>query len=79
MIIFCWWKLPIFGRPRNAVSTESVRFGRHVEALGSLLQRTRDASFARQAIRDWHRGEKSRRGLNREEHATPETQSLEGK
>ena len=55
LLMFCWWKLPIFGRPRVNVDTEDQRFGRHVEALGKLLQRTGDSTFARLAIRDWQR------------------------
>lgn len=61
LLLFCWWKLPIFGRSKIATNVEGVRFGRHIEALGALLQRTRDAAFARQLLRDWHRAE-SRRG-----------------
>jgi hypothetical protein len=64
LALFCWWKLPIFGRSKVAVNTEGVRFGRHIEALGALLQRTRDAAFARQLLRDWHRAE-SRRGSDK--------------
>lgn len=60
ILLFCWWKLPIFGRPLVAVNAEPVRFGRHVEALGQLLLRTRDAPHARQLIRDWQRVESRR-------------------
>lgn len=57
LILFCWWKLPIFGRPQVATNSETVRFGKHVEALGALLRRTRDVTFARLLIRDWQRAE----------------------
>ncbi|MBS0206050.1 MAG: hypothetical protein JSS49_24420 [Planctomycetes bacterium] len=57
LILFCWWKMPIVGRPRTAMDSETVRFGKHVEALGVLLQRTRDVTHARLLIRDWHRAE----------------------
>lgn len=60
IVLFCWWKLPIFGRPRMAINAEVIRFGKHVEALGALLQRTRDEPFARQLLRDWHRAENRR-------------------
>lgn len=60
IVLFCWWKLPIFGRPRMSVNAEAARFGKHVEALGALLQRTRDEPFARQLLRDWHRAENRR-------------------
>ena len=72
ILLFCWWKLPIFGRPRIAVNSEGVRFGRHIEALGVLLQRTRDAAFARQLLRDWHRVE-SRRAADKTAATSPNT------
>lgn len=59
LLIFCWWKYPIFGRPRQTVSVETARFGRHVDALGKLLRRTQDVHYARQRIRDWHGTQKS--------------------
>ncbi|MDB5342279.1 MAG: hypothetical protein JWP89_656 [Schlesneria sp.] len=74
LALFCWWKLPIFGRSKVAVNTEGVRFGRHIEALGALLQRTRDAAFARQLLRDWHRAE-SRRGPDKVANANTNTTS----
>lgn len=62
LALFCWWKLPIFGRPRSAIDTEGARFGRHVEALGKLLQQTRDTAYARRILRDWQRAETPRHG-----------------
>ena len=59
LLMFCWWKYPIFGRPKQTVSMESARFGRHVEALGKLLWRTRDVDYARGRIREWHASQKS--------------------
>jgi hypothetical protein len=66
LALFCWWKLPIFGRPRSAIDTEGARFGRHVEALGKLLQQTRDTAYARRILRDWQRAETPRRGSIKE-------------
>ena len=59
LLMFCWWKFPIFGRPRRIVSHETARFGRHVDAFGKLLRKTRDVTFAKQRIRDWNRVQKS--------------------
>jgi hypothetical protein len=59
LLVFCWWKFPIFGRPRLVVSHETARFGRHVDAFGKLLRKTRDVTFAKQRIRDWNRVQKS--------------------
>lgn len=53
LLLFCWWKFPIFGRPKVALNVETARFGRHVEAFGRLLRRTQDTNYARQKIRDW--------------------------
>jgi hypothetical protein len=66
LALFCWWKLPIFGRPRSAIDTEGARFGRHVEALGKLLQQTRDTAYARRILRDWQRAETPRHGSIKE-------------
>lgn len=74
ILLFCWWKLPIFGRPRTTVNSEGVRFGRHIEALGVLLQRTRNAPFARQLLRDWQRIE-SRRPADRSAATSSNTNS----
>ncbi|MBM4076870.1 MAG: DUF4350 domain-containing protein [Planctomycetes bacterium] len=62
LLLFCWWKFPIFGRPRQTQNQETARFGRHVEALGILLHRTHDLEFARKRIRDWLGHQKSKSG-----------------
>src|SRR5262249_36728741 len=43
---YCWFRFPIFGRPKTIESHEPRRFGRHVESLGDLLARTGNLSFA---------------------------------
>lgn len=45
-ILFCFWKLPIFGLPRPEDSTGAADFGRHVDAVAALLQRTADHRYA---------------------------------
>jgi hypothetical protein len=37
-----------------------------VEALGKLLQQTRDTAYARRILRDWQRAETPRRGSIKE-------------
>lgn len=59
LLMFCWCQYPIFGRPKQTVSVESARFGRHVDALGKLLWRTKDVEYARQRIHDWHSTQKT--------------------
>jgi hypothetical protein len=43
----CW---PIFGRPRGAESQHLSDFGKHVEALGDLLERNANAERARERL-----------------------------
>ena len=49
-LIFCYSRLPIFGRPRPLAAGQLADFGRHVAALASLLGRTRDAKFAAERV-----------------------------
>ncbi|MEC7597110.1 MAG: DUF4350 domain-containing protein, partial [Planctomycetota bacterium] len=41
---------PIFGRPKNLALPSSTDFGQHVEALGELMEKTRDRAYAIQHI-----------------------------
>lgn len=45
-IIFCFARLPIFGRPRPLPAPPASDFGQHVEAVGDLLAKTGDSSYA---------------------------------
>ncbi len=45
-ILYCFWRLPIFGRARPADPAALSDFGRHVEALGDLLEQSRDRVYA---------------------------------
>jgi Domain of unknown function (DUF4129) len=47
--------LPIFGRPQRLPSPSTTDFGKHIEALGDLLARTRDRNYALQRIADYFR------------------------
>lgn len=55
IVLFCWWKSPIFGRPRREEDRSPQDFGHHVEALGSLLRRSRDEDFAGARLEAWRR------------------------
>lgn len=59
MLLFCWWKFPIFGRPLLATHRELQQFSRHVEALGELLWRTQGNTFVLSRIREWQRVRKT--------------------
>jgi hypothetical protein len=45
-IIFCFARWPIFGRPKTPPAEILSDFGKHVQAVGQLMQRTRDRSYA---------------------------------
>jgi len=45
-ILFCFSRYPIFGRPRELEPEGTSDFGRHIEALGELLQRSGDTAHA---------------------------------
>lgn len=45
--------IPIFGRPRQLHAESTQDFGQHVEALGNLLAKTDDRTFAFAVIRDY--------------------------
>jgi hypothetical protein len=45
-VIFCFARWPIFGRPQMPPSYPLLDFGKHVEAVGRLLARTRDRDYA---------------------------------
>lgn len=45
-LLFCYSRYPIFGRARPLEVPALADFGRHVAALGTLLERTRDRVYA---------------------------------
>ncbi len=45
-LMFCYSRYPIFGRPRPLEAPALADFGRHVAAMGTLLERTRDRAYA---------------------------------
>jgi len=45
-VILCFSRFPIFGRPRDPEPEGTSDFGRHIEALGKLLQRSGDTAHA---------------------------------
>ncbi len=54
-MVLCFAAFPIFGRPRELSSAGASDFGRHIDALGRLLERTRDEHYAREQLRIYHR------------------------
>ena len=67
IVLFCWWKSPIIGRPRVTSNGEVRQFRSHVDALGDLLSYTKGMSFVMERIREWqkYKGNKSKRNNER--------------
>jgi len=53
-MVLCFVLFPIFGPPRTLEPAGLSDFGKHVEAFGRLLARTRDAEFARKLVLSHH-------------------------
>ncbi len=64
-IVYCFYRYPIFGRPKTKYKLNSViddanesqsvsNFGRHVRALGDLLRRSGNAVFANHCLQNYH-------------------------
>jgi hypothetical protein len=49
-IIFCFSRWPIFGLPRRLERDTTSDFGKHVQALAELLQRSRDEGYAQRRL-----------------------------
>jgi hypothetical protein len=45
-ILFCFWRFPIFGRPLTPRPEAISDFGKHIQALGELLQQSQDRAYA---------------------------------
>lgn len=49
-IIFCFSRWPIFGLPRRLQRDSTSDFGRHVQALADMLERSRDEGYSRRRL-----------------------------
>lgn len=52
-LVACFVMFPVFGRPREPASEGVGDFGRHIDALGRLLEGTRDEQYARIQLRHY--------------------------
>ncbi|MGE0756935.1 MAG: DUF4350 domain-containing protein [Pirellulaceae bacterium] len=71
-ILACVAYFPIFGRPRELPAAATADFGKHIEALGKLLEQTGDTAYARRRIQIYY--EQVRRdsaALDRPPHPVP--------
>lgn len=46
-VIFCCWRFPIFGRPYEPRPDSPSDFGKHIDAMAALLERTGNHGYAR--------------------------------
>jgi hypothetical protein len=54
-LVYCLCVLPIFGRPKRGQQPMVADFGKHVQALGAMLQQGGDREYAREKIEQYHR------------------------
>ncbi len=52
-ILYCFCYFPIFGRPRQLPPANVSEFKTHIEAVGQMLEQTKDRQFARNAIQHY--------------------------
>ncbi len=49
-VIFCFSRWPIFGLPRRLQRDSTSDFGKHVQALAEMLERSRDEGYSRRRL-----------------------------
>ncbi len=49
-VIFCFVRYPIFGRPREPSVEGRSDFGKHIEAMAEMLERSGDATYAQERL-----------------------------
>lgn len=52
-LVYLASRLSIFGRPNELPHEPASDFGQHIEALGKLLERTRNGQYAKQRLEDY--------------------------
>jgi len=57
-VLFCAWRWPIFGTPREPEPEGRSDFGRHLDALARLLRATNDTAYAEARLDYYRRGAK---------------------
>jgi hypothetical protein len=65
-VIFAFVRWPIFGRPLVPTGSSPTDFGKHVIALGQLLARTRNRSYAQTKIDQWREAADKTRSKGRQ-------------
>lgn len=76
-IVFAFSRWPIFGRPQQEESEGLTDFGRHVEALGELLELSGDWEYAQKRVEQYQHTTKHETGRYEPQSAKPPTTSTE--
>ena len=45
-LLLCFWRWPIFGRPQELPRESTSDFGKHIDALAELLERSHERDYA---------------------------------
>jgi len=56
VLCVCWW--PIFGRPKSPPRSDASDFGRHVDALGEMLELTGDHTYATMRVLQYQQSQR---------------------
>ena len=63
-IIFCFWKVPVFGPTRRRKQQSLSDFGRHIDAMGELLELSGDEVFAHERLQQYSQATRSKNQKN---------------
>ena len=69
-LLFCFAYFPVFGEPRKLERDATSDFGKHVDALGDLLQRTRDQAYAAGRLKHYQQNVQRDSGASRAQRAS---------
>jgi hypothetical protein len=78
-LVYCFAVFPIFGRPKPLSNESQSEFRQHVDALGELLEETRDAAFAHKQLTHYmpaSRRESAPDVARKADHSGPESSTV---
>lgn len=58
--VYGFWRFPIFGVPRQRESADLTDFGRHIEAVGQLMERSGDVQYATHRISQYRNADSAK-------------------
>ena len=70
-IILCLACFPIFGRPRKLPEKSRSDFANHIEALGKLLEKTKDTRYAREQLEHYQQRVRRESGVSHKDSPKP--------